>query len=81
MKRRPSRKTDWRDKVVAATGNRNDVAPTCTGFTQGAAYPADLSLKIAVIDEYIRPDSGDQLVFADHLTGPLHQRGQNVEAM
>src|SRR5271166_7067083 len=79
IKHRAFRKADRCDKVVAASGYRNDIAPACVRFAQGPAQRADLSLEVAVIDEDLRPDPGNQLVFADHLAGLFHQSGQDVE--
>ena len=46
---------------------------------EGAAQCAHLNLEVRFLNERLRPDLGDQLLLADHLTGVFHQRRQDVE--
>ncbi len=67
------------DEIVPPSGNGDDVAIAALAVAEGAAQGAHLNLEIRFFDERPRPGSGDQLLFADHLTGAFDQSGQDVE--
>jgi hypothetical protein len=46
---------------------------------QSPAQRADLEFEIALLDNGVGPDAGDQIVFADHLAQVLDQSDQNVQ--
>jgi hypothetical protein len=47
---------------------------------EGAAQGAHLNLQVRFFDECLRPGSGDQLLFADHLAGAFDQSSQDVKS-
>src|SRR6478672_563819 len=67
------------DETVASSWNGDDVAMAAMAVAEGAAQSAHLNLQVRFFDVCSRPDSGDQLLLADYLSGTLDQGGKNVE--
>jgi len=67
------------NKIIAAPGNRDDVAAATLAIAEGAAQGANLDLEIRFVDEGLRPDPGNQLVLADNFAGAFDEGGQNIK--
>src|SRR4030095_8494154 len=67
------------DEIVTPSRNGDDVTVPALAVAEGAAQGAHLNLQVRFFDERLRPGSGDQLLFADHLAGAFDQSGQNVK--
>jgi hypothetical protein len=48
-------------------------------ITEDPAEGRDMDPEIALFDERIRPDAGDQLLFGHELAGAVDQSNQNIE--
>ena len=68
-----------RDEIIAPSYHGDDVTIAALAVAEGPAQGADLNLQVRLFDECLRPGASDQFVLADHLTGALDQKGENVE--
>src|SRR6266849_2267190 len=67
------------DEPVAPTGHGSDVAVALLAVAQRASHCGDLHLQIALLDQGVGPNPGQQFALADQVAGPLDQCHQNVE--
>ena len=74
-----SPRLDGGDKIVAPSGNGDDVAMAALAVAEGPAQGMYLDLEVRFFDEGLRPGMGDQFVLADHFAGAFHKGGQYIE--
>src|SRR5215471_2319941 len=67
------------NEAVTAPGDRLDAAPIRSPSIEHPAKRRGLHSQVTVIDHGLRPDSGEEIVFRDDLTGPLDQHSENIE--
>ena len=68
----------WRNKTVAALGDRDDIALPGLAVAQCLAQRSHVHPQVAVFHHAFGPDPCDQLLFAHHIAGVLQQDQQNV---
>ena len=68
----------WRNKTVAALGDRDDIALPGLAVAQRLAQRSHVHTQVAVFHHAFGPDPCDQLLFAHHIAGVLQQDQQNV---
>jgi hypothetical protein len=69
---------NWRNKSVASTLNAGNKATARLSIPQCSSQGCDVNAERIFIDEGAGPDSGHQLVLADHFSRTLHERRQNL---
>jgi hypothetical protein len=69
---------DRRNEAVAAPGNVGDIAPAGLAIAESTAQRCDVNPKTGFLDEGVRPDPGEQLLFAQQLARPFDEGHEDI---
>jgi hypothetical protein len=74
-----SKDLDWNNKLIAAAGERRNVAVLSGALIESFSQHRDALGEIVFIDESVRPDIFKQFILADDPSGVLDEVEQHVK--
>jgi hypothetical protein len=72
---------DGGDESIAVTGDGDHEIVLIGTLPQRPPQRRDLTGEIVLVDDGVRPDAGQELIFADDVISPFEQRAEDVEGL